>query len=158
MMFLFAGASMAVSEPPRAVLIEGTVASEGLPGFLPNRLSALRGRYRVSGDIPVDVYATAEPLVFSPLLWAEVRQGGLQGHESVPRPDDSEDAVVFAFPRRLAMQEALADLRDWHFLCVFPRTADEALRAAFAAAFAEKTAASFQRAKRLSDLSFPAVF
>ncbi|HPO03256.1 MAG TPA: hypothetical protein PL077_07930, partial [Treponemataceae bacterium] len=73
-------------------------------------------------------------------------------------PDDSEDAVVFAFSRRLSMQEPLADLRDWYFLCVFPRTADEALRADFAAAFAEKTAASFQRAKRLSDLSFPAVF
>lgn len=154
MMFCALGGTVASAEPIQALLIEGTVLDAGVPGFLPNRILALRGLYRLSDKELVVVHATTDPLVFSPELWSSAQYGVLRGHETL----SSNGTRVFAHARRLEMQERLSSQRNWHFLFSFPAKLADADCARFATAFLDRVAFYFQSAKYQADLSFPATF
>jgi hypothetical protein len=126
---------------------------QSIPGFGPNRISALFGRYIAADGTRISVYAVSEALVFNPSVWTE-RRLDRGAYYLAP---GGESSRLVAFPRTFTMQTALADRRRWFFILSFSDSLSDEATLAFAAPFLERTAAIFQGARRASDLCFPAL-
>lgn len=137
---------------PRAILDRGTVVSQGVPGFGPNRLPCLTGRYAFGELGPVSVYALSEPVLFDPARWAK------SGTASNTRWIGLADGLrVVAASRSVPVTDAATIPGNWHFVAAFPETLSEADCLAFMSVFVERTAFFFSTAKSRETLSFPAV-
>lgn len=136
----------------KAVLVEGTSLSEGLPGFVPNRIPALSGRYVTESGVFVSVWAVTEPLVFNPEYWQEKPWG-----RGVVRYRQTEDRKqVWCVLRAIPVREGMAAYSRVSFLmCTGAEIGEDACRGFFDS-FLERTEFFFSSANRVADLSFPA--
>jgi len=135
-----------------AVLIEGTVRTEGLPGFSANRISALFGRYQSAGQAPVLVWVTSESLFFNPDAWVAKKAGLYACYYTV----SSENRQIWIVQRTITMRKELSDRTKWSFIASFERLVPEEYCARFIDAYIKRTEFFFSSAKRADDLSFPA--
>lgn len=134
------------------ILREGTIQTEGLPGFPANRIPALFGRYETEEKVSVSVWAVREPLVFSPNIWVVKKTGSVSAMYSAAEPN----SFVWIVQRTLPMRQELKDYSKWFFVFSFDRTVTESASNAFLSEYIKKTEFFFTSAKRLADISFPA--
>ena len=150
--------SLYSAEPPdgsgHALLVEGTVRAEGIPGMGPNRIPALYGVYSLDGTQSVFVWAVSDKLVFNPDEWKERAIGGVN---ALVRTVDGKGWVV-AIQRKLSMREEMASWSKWWFLFEFSMNVPERDRNIFLFEFLRRTEFFFSSSRRLQDLSFPATF
>ncbi len=137
---------------PRAILEVGTVASAGVPGFGPNRIPCLYGRYALGDLGSVDAYAISDPVLFSAERWKRTGSGAQTRWIAL-----AEGRRIVAGPRTIPSANPEAVPRAWHFALSFPETVDEALCLDFFALFADRVSFFFSSAKVREALSFPAV-
>jgi hypothetical protein len=135
-----------------AVLVEGTAAVEGVPGFSANRIPALFGKYKTDDGIVISVWAVAEPLVFDPDVWSEKKAGEYSAFYSVP----SGNSPLWAVRRTVSMREEMRDRPKWTFVFLFDGMQSELFYVSFIGVFIGRTEFFFSSARRVSDLSFPA--
>lgn len=147
---LFAAQNPAISEI--AVLTEGTKISEGLPGFPPNRIPSLFGKYTTGEGFFISVWAVGEPLVFNPDVWIS-KKAGVHSVFSTITVDGTSLWVV---QRVIAMREELKDFEKWSFILSFDEKMQENFCVSFLEIFLARTEFFFSSGRRLSDLSFPA--
>ena len=138
------------------VLIEGTYLVEGIPGFLPNRISSLYGKYRSDDGGLVEAYASTETLYFSTDLWGKRKLGSflIQEGSCVSLENDNKMSVL-AVEYRISMTSALANRSVWHFFFVFTPEDTDSFKLAFITAFLDRTSFYFSSARYPADLSFP---
>jgi hypothetical protein len=144
----------AVPEPNRRtfVLAEGSFQIEGIPGFGPNRIPALFGRYVTPGDADISVWAVNEPLVFDTALWGKKAYG-----EMAPvYVRISGEKRIVALPRMVLMQDALKDYGRWYFVFSIDKRRDETYCRLFIMEFIGRAERFFSLSRLLTDLSFPA--
>jgi hypothetical protein len=137
----------------QAVLAEGTLAVEGVPGFVRNRIPALTGSYTLGPLAGIRVYAVSEPLLFDPAVWTERKAGSYRARYTSNRTEGQ----VWAVERSVPMREELNDHSRWFFLVRCAAGIPEPVCISFIGAFIPRTEFFFSSARRLQDLSFPAV-
>lgn len=139
-----------------AFLSEGTYLVEGIPGFLPNRIPALFGKYRTIDGATVEVYGSTEPLFFSDDLWSKGTLGrfSIQEGKTFSR-DGGENCCVIVIEYRISMNNALANRSTWHFFFVFNPAEAESFKVSFITKFLDRTSFYFSAVRRVADLSFP---
>lgn len=148
-MFACFGAENAL---PRAILEVGTVSAAGVPGFGPNRIPCLYGRYDLGDSGNIEAYAVSDPVLFSAERWTK------SGTASQPRWSAvSEGRRIIAAARSIPSSNPESVPRDWHFVLSFPDTMSESDCLAFFSLFAERVSFFFSSAKTREALSFPAV-
>lgn len=139
-----------------ALLIEGTYLVEGIPGFLPNRIPSLFGKYRTGDGGIVEVYGSTEPLFFSADLWSKGRLGSFSIQVgNTLSIGEGENSSVIGIEHRIFMKNALVDRSMWHFFFVFSTLERESFKISFITKFLDRTSFYFSAARRVADLSFP---
>lgn len=136
----------------RAILAVGTLSSAGVPGFGPNRIPCLFGRYSFGEAGDVDAYAVSEAVLFDPARWTKTGTGTQIRYTAV-----SEGRRIIAAPRNISTVNPEIVSRNWHFVLSFPDSVSEAESNAFFNLFAERVAFFFSSAKTREALSFPAI-
>lgn len=147
---LFAVDNSVFSE--KALLIEGTYRSEGLPGFSKNHISSLFGKYQSENGKNISVWGVNELLVFDQTVWSLTKTA----HDSDVYTTNTSDFSVWVVHRTLAMRDEMKDEAKWYFVFGFDLTLSEKYRAAFVESFITRTEFFFASVQRFSDLSFPA--
>jgi hypothetical protein len=151
MIFPVAGLA-AESSAGAFILSEGTYRSAGVPGFGPNRISALFGRYDDSLGDSVSVWAVDEQLLFNPAIW-EKSELGKYGTVYARMDADSRIVVV---SRTITMQDEMKDKGRWFFVFMFDGKKSMEGCVAFVGGFVDRTERFFSATRRFADLSFPA--
>lgn len=147
-----AGSAAAVELSGTAVLVEGTVRSMGLPGFLPNRIPALFGRYQTDNGSSVSVWAVFEPLVFDSVRWQE--KGGAKNRFWFRQTEDRKQ--VLCVSRTVPMRAGMESFSKVTFVIEVVSAIPEERCAVFLSSFADRSAFFFSSANHAGDLSFPA--
>jgi hypothetical protein len=152
-MMIFFPINSAAETGSTYVLVEGTMPREGIPGFGPNAIHGLYGKYAAGGGSAfAEVWAVSEPLLFGNDRWTETKVGGVRALYT----GAEKGRKVWAVPRELAVREKSDIPGRWIFIVNFgSETQDEACRI-FVDVAVRRTEAFFISARRLSDLSFPA--
>jgi len=138
-------------QPGRAVLVSGTTAVRGLPGFGRNALPALAGEYAyqpggsAAGDIiRIPVWFTREMLLFTE-TWAATPCAGLPvGTAALALPAGADGSSLWA-------------LRTGGYTLFAMMPPDFAEPCRFSAVLAERMAFFQRYAERPEDSSFPAI-
>lgn len=134
------------------MLVEGCYQTEGVPGFGPNRIPALFGRYGTAGDADVSVWAVSEALVFDAALWEKKAYGEI----SPVYARIHGGKRIVAVQRAIPMQEPLKDYGRWFFVFSVDEWRDEAYCILFIQDFIPRAERFFSLSRRRADLSFPA--
>lgn len=136
----------------KAVLIEGTARSEGLPGFSENHIPCLFARYKAAEGSFISVWAVTETLVFDPDRWT------LQKTVQYPALyfQTTANSQIWVIQRTLVMRTEMKDESKWSFVVSFDKKIPENYCTAFFNIFLERTEFFFTAARRPGDLSFPA--
>ena len=135
-----------------AVLVEGTVRSQGLPGFLPNRIPALFGRYETEKGSSVSVWAAFEPLVFDAARWQEKNVSKNRAWFRV----SADRKQVWCVSRTVPMRAGMEAFSKVTFVIETDAALPEESCSAFLLTFIDRTEFFFSSANRAGDLSFPA--
>ena len=135
-----------------AVLVEGTARSQGLPGFLPNRIPALSGRYEPGKGSPVSVWAVFEPLAFDPSYWQEKSVAKNRAWLRITQ----DRKQVWCVPTVVPMRAGMDAYSKVTFMIEADAAVPEARCLAFLSSFVDRTEFFFSSANRPGDLSFPA--
>jgi hypothetical protein len=135
-----------------AMLVEGTVWSQGLPGFLPNRIPSLFGRYETGKGVSVSVWAAFEPLVFDPALWQERTVAKNRAWFRVA----GERKQVWCVSRTVPMRAGMEAFSKVTFVIEADSSVPEERCGAFLLTFIERSEFFFSSVNRAGDLSFPA--
>lgn len=160
---------MAQPLPEQAVLQEGPLQVAGIPGFGPNRIPALYGRYCVSAPfrqrapLPsressrhfgVYVWAVSEPLVFRADRWSEIPMDAVKAREASLGGNRFLVAALASVPVR---QEAGMASR-WYFILEFDGRLGRDERLRVAGIFIREVVSTFASSRRAEDANFPATF
>ncbi len=137
----------------RAILHEGTVRSEGLPGFGPNMLATWRGVYRTPAGTEIEVFASRESLLFDLAIWSRTQSGSYRAN----RTENAKDGQVWCIERTVAMRDELKAESRWFLLVRCDSAVAKSFIDSFIAAFVPKSEFFLSSMKRLEDLSFPAI-
>ena len=152
MMLCLQGSVWAEALSGTAVLVEGTVSGEGLPGFATNRIPAITGKYKVTGGATVQVWGVTEPLLFDSAIWTAKKSGKDQVWYTV----SADKRQVWCIARTLPMREELTAKSKWTFMISVGSDVSESASLQFLDAFVARTEFFFSSVKRIQDLSFPA--
>ena len=168
MMYFFPCRAQSLSE--KAVLQEGPLQVAGIPGFGPNRIPALYGRYRVSASslqeraaptsresfrsLGLYVWAVSEPLVFRAGRWSDISLNAMKAREVSLGENRFLVAVLASVPVR---KEAGMASR-WYFILEFDGRLGRDERLRVAGVFIREVVATFAYSRRAEDVNFPATF
>lgn len=140
--------------PKTAILVEGTVRRAGLPGFTPNRIPALSGRYETDDGLSFLVWGTTEPLLFDPSVWTQ-RDFGMERMQRTVTVDGKQ---LWCASRTYPMREGMKAYSKWTFVISTEKNVRENACVFFLKSFIARTEFFFSSSRRVEDLSFPATF
>jgi len=137
-----------------AILQEGPLLRSGIPGFGPNRIAALSGRYLAYPSVGFSVWAVSEPLVYREGVWLEAKAGKIR----VLERKSGDNTYLVAIPQEIQFRKGSSVGTRWCFLLEFEGDLGRERRLAICEAFVRHAVSLFSVARRPEDLSFPATF
>ena len=168
MMYFFPCRAQSLSE--KAVLQEGPLQVAGIPGFGPNRIPALYGRYRVitpslrERAVPTSresfrsfglyVWAVSEPLVFRAGRWSDISLNAAKAREV----SLGENRFLVAALASVPVRKEAAMASRWYFILEFDGRLGRDERLRVAEAFIREVVTTFASSRRAEDVNFPATF
>ncbi len=153
MTMIFFAVNLSAESARSYVLAEGAVIRAGVPGFGPNAIPGLLGKYSAEGgDAFAEIRAVRDPLLFNRSLWTETRVGDFRALYN----GTERGVKVWAVSRDLAVREKSGIPARWVFVVSFSGDVPDALCRDFVEAVVRRTESFFVSARHLSDLSFPA--
>lgn len=135
-----------------AILVEGTLAAEGLPGFGKNAIPCLMGVYRLESGLTVTVRITRAPLVFRDGLW---KKAG--GYSRAVWEGSEGESVVIVSERELRMREGFGGNGRWYYAIAFDPGVPVPVRVGFFDSFAPMADEFVSASPSAADISLPAV-
>ncbi len=133
-----------------ALLVEGTVASAGMPGFGKNAIPCLMGVYRLDSGLAVAARVTREPLVFRDGLWKKA-----EGYSRAAWEGSDDGLVVIVVEGSVRMRDGGS--ARWYYAIAFDPGVPASTRADFVNSFAPKADEFISASSNPADISLPAV-
>lgn len=137
----------------RAILVEGTLPRAGIPGFGPNTISSLYGKYEVASGATITVRATNEHLVFNPSIWTKRKTGKYYSWYT----QSVDKSRIWTVQREIAQQSESGNIQTWSFVFRFSEDSEDQFCVKFIDTFITRAEPFFLSARHPSDLSFPAI-